>query len=103
MATQLWERSRGLLGRDSIDGAILLRPEFQVHTFGMRFPIDVAFCDRELRVIGVVTMGPYRMSRPRLRVRAVLEAAAGAFDQWDLKPGSQLAIDRGASADADAG
>ena len=36
----------GLIGRDGIDGVLVLRPCRQVHTFGMRFPIDVAFCDR---------------------------------------------------------
>jgi uncharacterized membrane protein (UPF0127 family) len=88
-----WERSRGLLGRDGIDGAILLEPAFIVHTFGMRFPIDVAFCDRRLRVIGVTTMGPHRLSRPRLGGRAVLEASAGAFRGWRLAAGSRLSVE----------
>lgn len=37
-------RSKGLMKRDSIDGAILLKPAKSVHTFGVRFPIDVAYC-----------------------------------------------------------
>jgi uncharacterized protein len=88
-----WERSRGLLGRDGIDGAILLAPAFVVHTFGMRFPIDVAFCDRDLRVIGVATMGRNRLSRPRIRARAVVEAQAGAFGGWQLRAGSRLGVE----------
>ena len=56
-------RSRGLLGRDGVDGALLLRPCRSVHTVGMRFPIDVAFCDDELRVLRVVTMPRHRLSR----------------------------------------
>jgi uncharacterized membrane protein (UPF0127 family) len=90
-----WERSRGLLGRDGIDGAILLAPAFVVHTFGMRFPIDVAFCDRDLQVVGVTTMGRNRLSRPRIRVRAVVEAQAGAFGGWQLRAGSRLCVDDG--------
>ena len=39
-------RRRGLLGRDGIDGALLLAPARSVHTFGMRFPIDVAWLRR---------------------------------------------------------
>ena len=39
-------RRRGLIGRDHLDGVLVLRPCRQVHTFGMQFPIDVAFCDR---------------------------------------------------------
>ena len=34
---------KGLLGRDGIDGALLLVPARSVHTLGMRFDIDVAF------------------------------------------------------------
>lgn len=87
-----WERSRGLLGRDRVDGAILLQPAFVVHTFAMRFPIDVAFCDRDLAVIGVVTLRRNRLTRPRLRARAVVEASAGAFGGWGLMVGSRLGV-----------
>jgi uncharacterized membrane protein (UPF0127 family) len=59
----------------------------------MRFPIDVAFCDRNLRVLDIVTMSPNRIGRPRLRARAVLEAEAGRLAAWGVKAGSQLAIE----------
>jgi hypothetical protein len=95
MATFPWERSRGLLGRDSFDGAVLLAPAFGVHTLGMRFPIDVAFCSASLQVVATVTMARHRLGRPRVRARAVLEAPAGAFAQWGVVKGSQLAIDEG--------
>jgi uncharacterized protein len=85
-------RSRGLLGRDGVDGALLLRPCRSVHTVGMRFPIDVAFCDDELRVIRVVTMPRHRLSRLVWRSRAVIEAEAGAFARWGLRPGDQLEV-----------
>ena len=85
-------RSRGLLGRDGVEGALLIKPARSVHTIGMRFPIDVAFCDRELTVIGTVTMARYRVGRPRLRARCVLEAEAGAFERWTLRPGDRLEI-----------
>jgi uncharacterized protein len=83
-------RSRGLLGRDGVDGALLLRPCRSVHTLGMRFAIDVAFCDDELRVLRVVTMPRHRLSRPVWRSRAVIEA--GAFARWGLRPGDQLEV-----------
>jgi uncharacterized protein len=93
-------RSRGLLGRDGIDGALLLRPANQVHTFRMRFAIDVAFCDRDLVVLRVATLVPGRMSRLVLRSRAVLEAEAGSFARWDLAVGSRLAVAEAARGDA---
>ncbi|HEX2699611.1 MAG TPA: DUF192 domain-containing protein [Acidimicrobiales bacterium] len=85
-------RSRGLLGRDGIEGAMLIKPARSVHTLGMRFPIDVAFCNRDMTVIDVVTMGRHRIGRPRLRARSVLEAEAGAFERWGLRPGDQLEL-----------
>jgi uncharacterized membrane protein (UPF0127 family) len=38
------------------------------------------------------TMHPYRVGMPRLRARNVLEAPAGAFERWNLRPGDQLEI-----------
>ena len=85
-------RARGLLGRDGVDGALLLQPARSVHTVGMRFPIDVAFCDADLRVIRVLTMRRHRVSRPVWRSRVVIEAEAGAFARWQLQPGDQLEV-----------
>ena len=86
------ERRRGLLGRDSFDGALLIERARSVHTIRMRFPIDVAFCDGDLRVLDVVCMGRHRVGRPRPRARCVVEAEAGAFERWQLRPGDRLAI-----------
>jgi uncharacterized protein len=85
-------RGRGLLGRDGIDGALLLTPARSVHTIGMRFPIDVAFCDGEMRVVRVLTMPRHRVTRPVWRARYVVEAEAGAFARWNLRPGDQLEV-----------
>jgi uncharacterized protein len=85
-------RSRGLLGRSGLEGAILLRPARAVHTMGMKFPVDVAFLDAELRVIRIVAMPRWRVGRPVLRARAVLEAERGAFRDWALRPGDELEI-----------
>ncbi|MFB8040804.1 DUF192 domain-containing protein [Streptomyces hydrogenans] len=85
-------RRRGLLGRDGIAGAMLLTPANSVHTFGMRFPIDVAYLDRRLRVLAVVTMRPGRLGLPRPRARHVLEAEAGAMAGWGLRPGVVITV-----------
>jgi uncharacterized membrane protein (UPF0127 family) len=86
-------RGRGLLGRDSLDGALLLKPAMSVHTLGMRFSIDVAYCDADLNVLAVVrNMHPWRVGAPRLKARAVLEAEAGMFERWTLRVGDALEI-----------
>jgi uncharacterized membrane protein (UPF0127 family) len=85
-------RSRGLLGRDGIEGALLLQPARSVHTLGMRFAIDVAHLDGELVVLRTCTMGRWRLGRVVFKSSAVLEAEAGTFAHWELKPGDQLEI-----------
>ena len=95
VATSFRDRSHGLLGRDGLEGAMLLRPASSVHTLRMRFDIDVAFCDRDLVVLDVVTMRRNRLGRPRWRSRAVLEAQAGRFAQWGLQPGDRLEVSEG--------
>ena len=91
-------RRMGLLGRDGIEGAFLLRPCRSVHTLGMRFPIDVAFCaptvrgGPDLQVLATVTMGRHRLGRPRLRANCVIEAEAGAFERWRLRPGDVVQV-----------
>lgn len=86
------ERRRGLLGRDGFEGALLLRGVRSVHTLGMRFPIDVAHVDADLRVISVVTMPPRRVGLPRRGARSVLEAEAGSLRRWGVAPGVELDV-----------
>ncbi|MEU3876228.1 MULTISPECIES: DUF192 domain-containing protein [Streptomyces] len=90
VAASARSRTRGLLGRDGVEGGLLLVPASGVHTLGMRFPIDVAYLRRDFTVLAVRTMPPGRIGLPRLRARMVLEAAAGAMSAWGLRPGDRL-------------
>lgn len=92
VAGSAWGRARGLLGRDGFEGALLLRPALSVHTVGMRFDVDVAFCDGDLRVLELLHMHRWRLGRPRFKSRAVLEAEAGAFERWALNVGDELEV-----------
>lgn len=92
VASSFGSRLRGLLGRDGFEGALLLRPARSVHTIGMRFPVDVAHLDKDLCVLRVTTMRPWRVGLPLVRARAVLEAEAGAFASWQLRVGDVLEI-----------
>ena len=86
------ERMVGLLDRDGIDGAILIRPARSVHSVGMQFPLDVAFCDKDLVVLRTVCLRPGRLTRPSLRGSCVIEAERGAFERWRLRPGDRLEV-----------
>ena len=85
-------RRRGLLGRDGIDGAIVLRPCRWVHTLGMRFAVDVAFLDHAGTVIKTMQIRRNRMGIPVWRARTVIEAEAGAFARWGLRVGDVLEV-----------
>ncbi|MGB1727567.1 MAG: DUF192 domain-containing protein [Ilumatobacteraceae bacterium] len=86
------ERRRGLLGRDDLDGALVLRPCRWVHTVGMRFPLDVAYLDRDGVVIKTARMQRHRVGVPVLTARTIIEARAGAFARWGLRVGDHIEI-----------
>jgi uncharacterized membrane protein (UPF0127 family) len=78
------ERRRGLLGRDALasDEGIYLVPCEWVHTFGMRFPIDIAFLHRSGRILSVHhALKPRRLSKLVFRADGVLELAAGRLHE----------------------
>lgn len=85
-------RRRGLLGRDGLDGAIVLRPCRWVHTIGMRFPIDVAFVSDHGEVVKTMQMHQRRIGVPVWRANVVIEAEAGAFARWGLRVGDVVEI-----------
>ncbi len=89
-ADSFLERARGLIWRGSYDGAMLLPRTRSIHSFGVRFPIDVAFLDREDRVIAMVRLRRWRVTLPRMRAAQALEARAGSFERWGLGLGDQL-------------
>lgn len=87
-------RARGLLGRDGLEGALLLGRTRSVHTVGMRFPIDVAVCDADLVVLRTRRLLPGRVTLPVRHGRQVIEAEAGSFARWGLVAGDQLEVRR---------
>lgn len=75
-------RRRGLLGRDRLeaDTALILAPCAALHTFFMRFPIDVVFVTRSGKVARVVrSLRPWRLS-VGWGAFAAIELAAGVAD-----------------------
>ena len=86
------KRRRGLLGRDTLASgeALWIVPCEGVHTWGMKFPIDVLYLDRKKRVRKIrKVMKPWRLSFCLL-AHSVLELRAGVIDQTGTQPGDQL-------------
>ncbi len=89
-------RSRGLLSSEGWQGrdGMLLVPCRNVHTFGMRYTIDVAFLDREGRVLKTApSLRPGRISPVCLKGRKALELPAGRLSETSTEPGDLLLIE----------
>lgn len=92
VATNRAAKVKGLLGRDTLEGAFAIPHCRWVHTVGMRFPIDVAYVDAGGTVIKTSTMHRHRFAHPVLKARYVVEARAGSFERWGLRVGDPLEI-----------
>jgi len=80
------QRLRGLWGLDRDDfpagSALVIAPCKQVHTWFMRFPIDVLFVDQDGLVLKVVPcLQPYRISPYLKRARMVIELPPGTIGE----------------------
>jgi hypothetical protein len=71
-----------LLGRERAGPGLLIPSCSSVHTFGMRFPLDVVFLDGAGRVLRVVRAVPARRAVAMRGAAALLEVpAASAFER----------------------
>jgi uncharacterized membrane protein (UPF0127 family) len=86
------ERRQGLLGRDALaeGSAIIIAPCSAVHTFFMRFAIDIAFVARDGKVIKVRSaVRPWRIAAAS-GAFAVVELAAGGLARARTESGDVL-------------
>ena len=87
-------RRKGLLGRDSLPegSALIIAPSSAIHTFAMRFAIDVLFVAKDGRVVKMRQAVPARRIAVALRAFAVIELPAGALERSDTRAGDQLQL-----------
>ena len=93
VAKRFFSRFMGLMGRATLpeDEAILFPRCNSVHTFFMRFPIDVVFVAKDGLVVEVVeAMAPWRLCSPRWAAKHTLELSAGRAAALGIRPGSRL-------------
>lgn len=86
------KRRKGLLGRETLSRGegLWIVPCEAVHTFGMQFPIDLVYLDRDKRVKKIRgNMPPWRIS-VCLSAHSVLELASGSVRRTHTKPGDRL-------------
>ncbi|MET0534248.1 MAG: DUF192 domain-containing protein [Steroidobacter sp.] len=95
IAADFRDRAVGLLGRTELDSdeGMLFEPGGSIHTLWMRMTIDVAFMDRELRVLKVSpAVRPWRMRFAPRGTHFTLELANGKLAACNLRVGEQLKI-----------
>lgn len=94
VAAAVLARMRGLLARPPLQAgqALLIRPCSMIHTFGMRYAIDVVFLRRDGLVLKVAPAVAPRRMRARLGAHCVLELAAGEAARCAIVPGLTLPI-----------
>ncbi|HEV3217381.1 MAG TPA: DUF192 domain-containing protein [Vicinamibacterales bacterium] len=88
------ERRRGLLGRDGLEPghAMLIAPCSSIHTWFMRFPIDVIFVARDGRVVKTrAAIPPWRLALAP-GAYAVVELPAGAIAEALVRIGDRLEL-----------
>jgi uncharacterized membrane protein (UPF0127 family) len=87
-------RRKGLLDHDSLahGSAMIIAPTSAIHTFAMRFAIDVLFVSKDGRVLKAWRHVKPRRIAAAWRAHAVIELPAGAIDRSDTQPGDRLQI-----------
>ena len=96
LAESACQKRRGLIGRDGLkpgEGLILPRCR-QVHTIGMRFPIDVVFIDRRDEVVMTCRdLEPRGISPVAWRARSAVELPAGTIARTRTLIGDRILVD----------
>lgn len=90
-----YTRVLGLMFKANMNGmgGLLLNPCNSIHTFFMRFPIDVVFLSNDNTVIKVIrSMQPWRMSWIYFKARKTLELPSGSLSE-NVKDGTVLEVE----------
>ncbi|CEK15024.1 hypothetical protein CWRG_01021 [Chthonomonas calidirosea] len=90
VADTFWKQAVGLLGKRGLNEneGLWIEPCNGVHTFGMRFAIDLLFLDKSgLAVHRAFHVKPWRICGPIWGTRIVVEMPAGALVQVNIQPG----------------
>jgi uncharacterized membrane protein (UPF0127 family) len=96
-ADSLWEQTIGLIGRKRMDAgsALWLHPCGAIHTFFMRFAIDVLFLDEDGTALRIVSgLQPWRIAGPVRRARTVVEAPAGLAAERKIAVGKRYVLSK---------
>lgn len=95
IADSFFSRLRGLLGRTELKEGqgLIIKPCNSIHTFGMKFPIDVAFVDQNNKVIKIMENTAKAKVSPIVKnSKYVIEARSGEFQAKNLQVGDLVEV-----------
>jgi uncharacterized protein len=103
IADSHWSRFCGLMGTDSgsfpAGQGLWIVPSHGVHTFAMRFAIDVIYLDRENVVVHLEEdLRPWRLAPVRLRATSILELPGNTLSSTRTAIGDEIEIGLGQAA-----
>jgi uncharacterized protein len=92
-----WSRLCGLMGADAgsfpVGQGLWIVPSRGVHTFAMRFPIDVVYLDSDKVVVHLEkNLKPWRLAPVRLRATSVLELPGNTLTSTKTAIGDEIEI-----------
>jgi uncharacterized membrane protein (UPF0127 family) len=100
-----WSRFRGLMWTDAVNfpagRGLWIVPCRGVHTFGMRFPIDVIYLDGDKIVVHIENqLKPWRVAPVRIRATSVLELPGNTIQSTGTSLGDEIEIAVGKPSEA---
>lgn len=93
IAESYFSRLKGLMGKNIIEDneGLLMRPCNSIHTFFMKFNIDIVFIDIDFKVVDVyIDLAPWKISKIYKNAKFVIEGKVGSLSK--LKKGDQIKI-----------
>lgn len=94
LANTIFSRVKGLMFSDEMGGfdGMLIDPCNSIHTFFMRFKIDVLFLNRENQILKIYrNLSPWRMTMIYLKAKRVLELEGGKLSA-NVREGDYLEL-----------
>ena len=89
-AKTLHEKVIGLIGAKE-PRALLLKTRFGIHTFGVRFPLDILILDKQHKVVKIKrSLETYRLFFWNQQFDTVIELPHGTIEKKDIKLGDSI-------------
>jgi len=94
------KKARGLMFRKKLDKALIFalngetRVGAAIHSLFVFFPFDIIWLDKEKKIVGMKTVGPWRLfESPKEKAKYFIELPAGSIERTKVKIGDRINLD----------